>query len=286
MHNPATHNRYTCDVCNESFRHLNTIKKHLQMKHSRTDRCDRCRRSFSDLQEFDGHLKIGEVSYGCSDCPQSLPSQCMFFQHQRTHQNSSTSVGVEEKSMKGEGTKKRISSESRTVDVVESDANPLQNPGLRTTVVPFKKSDSGPMHCRGSKVSSTMVAKSNVKSIQIHEPAMTSYTCEICFEVFSQEAHLKYHERTQHRNATWTCKRCGASFSRKYRLKHHEMVHENPKPFSCDKCSRAYIHQHDLKKHLRIHEDEKPYKCDQCPSSFPTNTYLKRHLLLCLLEKL
>lgn len=103
------------------------------------------------------------------------------------------------------------------------------------------------------------------------------YSCKMCVQTFTSEAHLNVHLRTHMATRPFRCITCGRCFSNSSSLNVHERTHMIEKPYCCSVCAQTFSHLSSLKRHQRTHTGEKPYHCDVCGQAFTNKRNMKYH---------
>nr|XP_032811722.1 gastrula zinc finger protein XlCGF67.1-like [Petromyzon marinus] len=103
------------------------------------------------------------------------------------------------------------------------------------------------------------------------------YSCKMCVQTFTSEAHLNVHLRTHMATRPFRCVTCGRCFSNSSSLNVHERTHMVEKPYCCSVCAQTFSHLSSLKRHQRTHTGEKPYHCDVCGQAFTNKRNMKYH---------
>lgn len=106
-----------------------------------------------------------------------------------------------------------------------------------------------------------------------------------CDKAYVNNAHLKRHIRSFHRNphTIIPCKfssECTILFSTEATmLRHCEKIHGEPQlnKFKCDLCSESFRRKAQHRLHMFSHTKNYPYKCKSCDKGFVHLYYLKRH---------
>ncbi len=107
--------------------------------------------------------------------------------------------------------------------------------------------------------------------------AETSYTCEVCQQIFLTGSELQSHMETHSQKKPFTCRFCQKKFiSHQEKLKHIRQVHPCKK---CEICNETFSTSFELKSHTESHSVQKScYKCDVCQHVFSAGSDLRSHM--------
>ncbi|XP_026483110.2 zinc finger protein OZF-like [Vanessa tameamea] len=114
---------------------------------------------------------------------------------------------------------------------------------------------------------------------ECHGRIKTKFSCKLCD--FSTESHRIYrYHRDKHRTKKVECELCGNSFVNNAGLKIHMFtVHrQSSRVYSCDKCGKVYRAKSGLAAHAAKHSPAAPAYCADCGTHFQTHLGLKYHL--------
>ncbi|XP_034248728.1 zinc finger protein 2 homolog [Thrips palmi] len=130
----------------------------------------------------------------------------------------------------------------------------------------------------------------------------STYTCDLCPEVFGKRAELSIHRKTHppeerlrchcgkvmpndgsfqthqktHTFTAHPCHICGKILASTSGLRAHILAHGNPK-FCCEICGKSTHTLAKLQSHKASHSDERPFSCEVCGQSFKLKCTLKQH---------
>ncbi|MEQ2204302.1 hypothetical protein XENOCAPTIV_011143, partial [Xenoophorus captivus] len=122
--------------------------------------------------------------------------------------------------------------------------------------------------------------------------AERSHACPSCPGMFSDEAQLKSHVSSCHRQPDGLkCSTCGKLFSTPRNLQTHKLLHKGARSHICLPCSRSFSCHSALKAHLETHRRRLivpqparmegpflfPYPCRKCSAKFSSTDLLQAH---------
>jgi len=110
-------------------------------------------------------------------------------------------------------------------------------------------------------------------------PKTKSFTCPMCFKVFSTKTVLKKH--ISDHNKIVKCKFCEKLFGCQSSLKTHiRDYHENPEGYICNICGKKCTQRSCLKVHMKTHDPNRArdLKCSQCDFATDNKKSFQSHL--------
>lgn len=126
----------------------------------------------------------------------------------------------------------------------------------------------------------------NVVAGNVVDSKEPRHRCNICSEMFTLKAYLKYHMRKNHLNPCPLCKKC---FEHERIMRKHIMIEHFDKnePMKCDDCAERFESVHELCVHLRTHRRQRPKwrceltisQCTVCEKKILARN-LKRHMAI------
>ncbi|XP_051937876.1 zinc finger protein 142 [Hippocampus zosterae] len=260
MEEDATHHRYPCPTCGQSFGQSGTLKAHMKTEHARApktavacfhDGCPfrshlrrahmrhsaeehgitavgcphhACVAVFPSENHMETHFKT-HLAYHCSQCDFSCSNKAAFLRHQRQG---------------------HAGSEKLCCDFCDfSTFNPVQ----------FKR-HIGHLHANE----------------KIHR-------CSQCSYVTSHKRALNRHMLTHSGEKPHKCQLCDFRCRDESYLSKHMLTHSDDRNFICEECGYVTKWKHCLNIHMRKHAGDLRYECDQCPYRCPRMDQLNSHKL-------
>ncbi|KAK2153256.1 hypothetical protein LSH36_303g03113 [Paralvinella palmiformis] len=244
--------RYSCHLCDKSFRHSSTLQEHVMWhRGDKPFKCPDCSKSFTSVSKLNRHEKVhsGNRPYACTVCERRFIQAS----HLKSHLLIHTSRPSHQCNVCG-----------KSYTVVSSlNRHMLIHKGG----FPFVCSFCGDV---------LYTAKENEKHMRQHT-GMKPYKCEVCGKGFCHPANLTKHVKLHMGENPHECKICGKGFTQLVNLEAHVRVHLGEKPYQCSTCDKRFTTATALTMHMKVHSGE-IHKCPVCAEEFIHSGNLKRHL--------
>ncbi|XP_006562778.1 zinc finger protein 664 isoform X2 [Apis mellifera] len=193
---------------------------------------------------------------------------------------------------------KSEASSERTIEVLESELEPLPSPpdphaycelscedpppprpsiDTTTTAPPTnacRPVDTGDVHGRNTGMRKI---GTRWRGFEDDEECRKRYTCSVCELEFAKHRDYKRH-MVKHSDARpYICSTCGKAFKRSSEICNHRRIHRDIK-YTCEICGFTTNNKISLRMHhRRVHERDYRYRCDQCDKGFMSNYDLEDH---------
>ncbi|XP_034023237.1 zinc finger protein 8-like isoform X2 [Thalassophryne amazonica] len=114
--------------------------------------------------------------------------------------------------------------------------------------------------------------------LSVHSSNNT-YTCQVCGKVTDSRSHMVCHLRTHTGEKPYYCPICGNRYKLKSHIKEHIRTHTGERPYTCYICGKSFNRCTTMSKHAKLkHKENMPYKCMQCSQRFPLLVMFKQHM--------
>ncbi|KAK3932180.1 Zinc finger imprinted 3 [Frankliniella fusca] len=250
-----TFEKYTCNLCSETFSSNNLLENH-KAKFTKTDPslCEVCGQLFHSQVQLEKHLFQIHYIYRkhCEFCGMKIHHPCMYEVHMRNHPEGSGNVSQPDG------------------HIFSLDITTLPNSSgfIEKNVVNCES-------CEQTFPSLSHLEK-HIKSK--HTPKKTLSKCDQCDRTYSKPSDLQAHRRSHSNEKNFECKVCKRRYKSLGNLNHHAKTHCVKKPYTCEICSQGFIRKDFFETHINSHKDNKPYKCEKCDKGFLSKSYLQVHL--------
>ena len=260
-----TNEPYKCDVCGKIFKHHSGLFKHRSVHTGeRPFSCEVCGKTFRTKEVFKVHGRIhqGEKPYACKFCGRPFTQKTHLDTHERTH----TGERPFQCEVCGLRFKRRDTAKSHRENV-HGDIEKLQSGD--TSIKIFK--------CRSCELS--FDNKSELLAHRLEHWGPKDFKCDECEREFYSEYSLKKHIAKGHDLAQFICEMCGKSYATKQGLWKHKEIHseDQGKKFKCPICPKTFRVKTSMQKHQVTHTGERPFKCKLCDTRLTCHGNLQRH---------
>lgn len=260
--------KFTCDVCNETFVKPYEYSSHLY-SHDQTKgfRCPYCKYATSRRTAIVIHINtfhLRKFIYTCELCGKGFNDCVLYKEHSNIHEGVRPfKCVVCEKDFPFSSylNSHQIRNHKVTIDGIA---------GANQCLVCSKN------FSRKSVLENHMKRHENIKVV--HEK---KHLCDICGKGFAQTEKLRIHYRVHTGVKPYTCSYCAKSFTKRDYLVMHERVHSGERPYSCEHCGKRFNQSAPLRLHVRSHTGERPYICHLCNNGYISRGVLNLHLKNC-----
>ena len=287
---------YKCDVCEETFKSVPTLKSHYTTIHDRlsyseqdnyeneenTVKCDICEKSIKKyyVYKHKQEVHLNGRTFSCNVCNQSFVSKNQLASHTRECHS-----GFIFKCDKCRG--KFQTKRALHLHIETHLTKPAQSKcGICGKA--FKNLKSHKKRVHTLNISKCQMCDKSYKTkgslerhhIQKHTNTKQIHKCNYCNKTFSQKGCLKRHKSIVHLEGTLPlkCESCEKRFVSSYFLKQHSVFHNSVGSFQCELCDGRFYLEANLKTHKRIvHEKHELSTCDICLKEFSSLRALNNH---------
>ena len=293
-----------CFICHKEFEHEKFFSKHMKENHTLNNeyKCNICSKTFKAVNhhELEFHLTkehcIGEFRYKCDICEKPFLNARFLKEHKAlVHE------GQKRKSMnlvcdicgKVLGSKEALKHHKRNqhtaqvindIDIVKQCSKcskEFNQPELFEDHLKLCL-DEPPKDFKCKYCDLIWVSD---LSLELHiavQHQKLNHVCPICGNVFTTDAHKRYHIKHVHeKKFDYVCHLCAKPCAAKTDFKKH-MAYQHgigEKKHHCQHCPQKYVTANDLKRHVKeAHTKDTIYRCDQCPKTFWAKSYLYSHI--------
>lgn len=228
-----------CTTCGKSFAKYNSLKLHINQKHSENKvkyPCDfpGCEHVYSTKQTMQQHRKKHDPNYVTPEQKRSVCDQC--------GKTFSTTGALKKHSYihTGDMPFQCTVCNKKLPTAHKLKEHTMRHEGVKNHVCPY---------CGMKKTT-----RHELKVHMNYHTREKQFTCHVCAQVFSNIGNMSRHIRIVHCGIKkYSCTYCERSFGKAETLKHHVMIHTGEKPHECKICGRRFIQSVALQTHMKTH---------------------------------
>ncbi|XP_024938929.1 zinc finger protein 678 isoform X2 [Cephus cinctus] len=306
---------YQCNICNESFVFINSLKRHKKshMGDMSLHKCKRCNKMFPTIALMQRHTKAHyEKRVLCNLCGKLLSSPQNVQYHLTTHSEERPfSCTICSKSFKTTSKLNCHNKKHRVDHRFECNLcdkkfrmKSLLKQHMNTHLgerryfcemygARFNRYGNLTKHRKRHAVSSALessytcdICHKNLKTafaykyhMVKHSEERQPYSCDICDKPFRQIAQLRVHNRLHTGERPYACTECGQRFRTKATMdQHYITLHTDNYPHECPYCDKRFKRLHSLNCHKKTHTGERSYVCRICYHAFAQKGDMLKHM--------
>ena len=241
-------NSFNCHTCKKSFKHLQTMKKHIIITHEgKLFTCHICDYKVTRQEKIKSHVQFVHegISIDCDKCDKKFRNHAYLRVHQRAvHEGIKLKCKLCDTECKYDSELRR---HVRSIHMKKKDEK----------VKSFQCEHCDYVSDIYSHITTHMSGKHGEKK-----------QCPKCDKSFIWTSYLKSHIQSEHENKRYTCDLCNKEFTYKGYLRKHKKVHHANSKHYCEKCPFYTKNIFSLKNHI------KSKKCQKVSS---TKTVINEH---------
>ena len=235
--------RFTCDICQATFKDRSTINQHMKKVHP-------------EIQK----------EYSCETCPKVFKYHYSLEEHVRNQHNAEViSKGTSHANVSTQRSKKLMTSASKAHKCTDCPMEFTSQLRLKKHVKKVhSRTGSGTMtSARSLKIRTGIRSKTVNSSGKI-------FKCDSCLKEFTNRNSFRQHVKATHQGLKHKCELCEATYTYKTHLQDHMNEKHLGKVLPCDLCQATFKARWAIRKHMkRAHPDvQNEYSCEQCPKVF------------------
>ncbi|XP_043482660.1 zinc finger protein 623-like isoform X16 [Leptopilina heterotoma] len=255
-------NQLACNLCQEQFNDLLTLKKHQQQFHSNVKlyNCKNCDYSSPHRQNLISHQRRHNLEYKfhCEICGAGFYTRNTFLDHQLSH------------------------SKEKPFQCDICNATFRYRQGLRLHAKLHQPDYIPPQKKHHCSLCNKRFSRKQVLLVHMRTHGnmgpQNEYVCHICGKSLSSKTYLTVHVRKHTGEKPHVCDLCQKAFTSQNYLSVHRRTHTGERPHKCTQCDKSFTQRTTLVVHLRGHTGDRPYPCSYCEKSFASKTMLNSHL--------
>lgn len=245
-----------CTICGKSFAKYNSLKLHINQKHSENKikyPCDYpgCELVYSTKQTMQQHKKKHDPNYVVPEQKRSVCDQC--------GKTFSTTGALKKHSYihTGDMPFQCTVCNKKLPTAHKLKEHTMRHEGVKNHVCPY---------CGMKKTT-----RHELKVHMNYHTREKQFTCHVCAQVFSNIGNMSRHIRIVHCGIKkYSCTYCERSFGKAETLKHHVMIHTGEKPHECKICGRRFIQSVALQTHMKTHRKHQQQQQQQVVQQSPS----------------
>lgn len=274
-----------CFLCNEDFKSMEKLEKHLYRHNENADRklgdtrfhdCRLCNMELNiDFQLIKNHYYRRHKAYVCPECYGKnvellfYTDTVLYAEHKQMHANSPAECVICRLVFP-------TAREMKTHMWTHADDKTDDGTGSKCSKCDKWLPNAGAMLMHEKEHKNEAIRKNYALEASIGFPCMR------CEHIFSSKSNLKKHSCKADPNRTFYfhCEYCAHGCNTKEQLRDHIALHHlGIKRYACDYCDQRFVCAPTLRRHVRRqHTHEKPYECHICGERFYERNLMLRHV--------
>lgn len=274
-----------CDICSESTKNFDSLRKHFKQKHTTRFYIKCCERKFFRRCVLVNHIQLhlNPETHKCDICGKSSSTKHNLKLHKKVMHEDTKQLKCEicEKLFKQKVTLERHLLTHATGDkgfvCTQCGKGFVAEQLLKLHIKHVHNVDRVCDQC-GKTIHGLQALKRHLmEHAGIERP---KYPCDMCGLELKSTNGLKRHKEAFHNDGStiYVCGVCGKVATSEHALwNHKKLVHVDERKFKCTYCDKAFKRPNTLREHIATHTGQDLYQCPHCPQTFKVSANMHHH---------